>query len=90
MLMLTCWDGEERNEDAGIFRYTRIRSTFNRFINKNQRSTELREFAMYSFFIGIAFIESQSLLNLGIIMGISLWKSGIPCLKIRKKVPKTS
>ena len=42
------WGGEERGGDVDRCKYTRIKSTFNRFKNKNQRLTELTEFAIQS------------------------------------------
>ena len=49
MLNFDCLGGEERGGDADICKYTRIGNTFNRFRNKNQRLSELTEFAMHSF-----------------------------------------
>ena len=49
MLMCDCWGGEKRGGDANICKHIRIRKTFNRFKNTNQRSTELTEFAIHFF-----------------------------------------
>ena len=49
MLNSDCLGGEDRDGYADICKYTRIGNKFNWFRNKNQRSSELTEFAMHSF-----------------------------------------
>ena len=45
MLMFDCWvGGGGRGRDVDVCKKTRIRNTFTRFRNKNQRSKELTEF----------------------------------------------
>ena len=50
MLLFDCGGGEERGGDADVRNYTRIRNPCHRFGNKNQHLTELKEFAIHSFY----------------------------------------
>ena len=49
MLTLYCWCRKKRGGDADVCKYMRIRHIFTWLRNKNQRSTELIEFAIGSF-----------------------------------------
>ena len=49
MLMFDCRGRKERGGNADTCTYTRIRNTFNRLRDMNQRSTELAGFAIPSF-----------------------------------------